>query len=365
MDNIREFKVNGVAYGLNLSEIGAVINDGGTQKELKQYIDSHSGGGGGGSSSKVVRINFDWYNNPDNYQSEIKKALEDIYNEVSNKRTVTVMCNGFYSEPQESVLESTNVIASNENNVTVYFLGNEGHILRFSLVYEEGSNHYVCGAGDNKLLEKYDLYIPYVYTDGTVNIDANEGHIAEFISEPTVDNEEFVVIKTTVPAYTGTDNPNTQIYKAFDFYPWDDNPGYYGDTYLLSKFGGMKLHQDENNANYDLIPDGEWYVIFGDIAAATYSKCIVTKSVRNDNGTLDVYLGFKGKNVDDVHFWDCTVENRDNQGNDGRWDERNWVKVSDAERISVDSFIGRRTRYFCTNTEGVKVDRLVLFKRMK
>ena len=46
MDNIKEFKVNGTAYGLNLSEIGAVINDGGTQKELKQYIDSHSGGGG-------------------------------------------------------------------------------------------------------------------------------------------------------------------------------------------------------------------------------------------------------------------------------------------------------------------------------
>lgn len=46
MDNIKEFKVNGTAYGLNLSEIGAVIIDGGTTKELKQYIDSHSGGGG-------------------------------------------------------------------------------------------------------------------------------------------------------------------------------------------------------------------------------------------------------------------------------------------------------------------------------
>ena len=82
MDNIKEFKVNGTAYGLNLSEIGAVINDGGTQKELKQYIDSHSGGGGG-TSSKIVRIGNDWYIGNDRYQTEIKNALDDIYNEIS------------------------------------------------------------------------------------------------------------------------------------------------------------------------------------------------------------------------------------------------------------------------------------------
>lgn len=363
MDNIKEFKVNGTKYGLNLSEIGAVINDGATQKEIKQYIDENAGSCVGGSS-KVVRINFDWYNNTDGYQSEIKKALEDIYNEVSNNRTVTVVTNGFYSQPQESVLETTNVIAKNQNDVTVYFLGNENHLLRFSLIYDEGSNSYVCGAGDGKIPSKSDFYLPYVYTDGQINIDKNEGNIAEFISEPTVDNEEFVVIKTTVPAFKEGMNIN-RSYKAFDFYPWDDTPGLYGDTYFLSRFGGIKLYQDEYDSNYDLIPDGEWYVIFGDIQAATYVKCIVTKSVRNVDGSLDVYLGFKGKNIDDVHFFDCTVENPDEQGNDGLWSDKNWVKVSDSQRISVDSFIGRRTRYFCTNTEGVKVDRLVLFKRMK
>ena len=356
MDNIKEFKVNGTAYGLNLSEIGAVINDGGTQTELKQYIDNHSGGGGG-TSSKVVRINFDWYNNPDGYQSEIKKAFEDIYNEVSNNRTVTVVTNGFYSHPSDSVFETTNVIVRNQNDVTAYFLGNDRHLLRFSLIYDEGSNSYVCGAGDDKLATKGELYLPSVYTDGQINIDTNDGRISEFISEPTVNNEEFVVIKTTVKAYTGTDNPNNQIYMAMR----DDN----GYLYLLSKFGGMKLWWDEYNANFDLIPDGEWYVIFGDIAAATYVRCIVTKAVRNVDGTLDVYLGFKGYDIDSLGFWDCTVDNRDSQGDEGKWNERNWVKVSDAENISVDSFIGRRTRYFCVNTEGVNVDRLVLFKRMK
>lgn len=323
-----------------------------------------NGGGGGGASIKTVRVDFDWYNNPDRYQSEIKKALEDIYNEVSNNRTVTVMCNGFYSQPKESVLVTTNVIASNKNDVIINFLGNDNHLLRISFVYEEGSNHYNCGAGDLEILNKEYLYLPYVYKDGQINLNGNTGYVSEFISEPTVDNEEFVVIKTTVPAFKEGMNIN-RSYKAFDFYPWDDTPGLYGNTYILSRFGGMKLFQDEYNANFDLLPDGEWYVIFGDIQAATYVKCIVTKSVRNVDGSLDVYLGFKGKNIDDVHFWDCTVENPDEQGNDGLWSDKNWTKVSDAERISVDSFIGRRTRYFCTNTEGVKVDRLVLFKRMK
>lgn len=357
MDNIKEFKVNGTAYGLNLSEIGAVINDGGTQKELKQYIDSHSGGGGGGTSSKVVRINPHWYDNPENYQSEIKKALEDIYNEVSNNRTVTVTTTGYFSQ-SDSVFETTNVVAMNKNEVMVFCIKEWGNqIFVLWLHYDEGNDFYYLSLSENNLATKSSLYLPYVYTDGQIDIDTNDGRIAEFISEPTVNNEEFVVIKTTVKAYTGTDSPNNEIYTAMR----DDN----GYNYLLSKFGGMRLWQRGDNANFDLLPDGDWYVIFGDIAAATYVRCIVTKAVRNVDGTLDVYLGFKGYDIDSLSFWDCTVDNRDNQGDEGKWNERNWVKVSDAENISVDSFIGRRTRYFCVNTEGTKVDRLVLFKRMK
>ena len=229
--------------------------------------------------------------------------------------------------------------------------------MQFRLIYEVESNHSRVELDDRKLASKGELFLPYVYMDGMINIDVNEGRIAEFISEPTVDNEEFFVIKTTVPAYTGTETPNEQIYKAIR------NDG--GYNYLLSKFAGMKLYQDENNANFDLLPDGEWYVIFGDIQAATYVRIIVTKAVRNVDGTLDVYLGFKGINLDTLGFYDCTVETMYDQGEPGKWNEKNWAKVSDAENISVDSFIGRRTRYFCVNTEGVKVDRIVLFKRMK
>ena len=356
MDNIKEFKVNGTKYGLNLSEIGAVINDGGTQKELKQYIDSHSGGGGGGTSSKVVRINFDWYNNPDGYQSEIKKALEDIYNEVSNNRTVTVICNGFYSEPQESVLESTNVIARDKNNVTVYFLGNDKRLLRFSLLYEEGSNHYVCGAGDDKIPEKYDFNLPYVYKESAMNLDANYGNISEFISDPVIDNEEFLVLKTTVPYHSG-EYPNDQIYKAFR----DD----YYNIYYLSKIAGMKLYQNESDANYDLITDGEWYIIYCDYVSSDYGRIIITKAVRNVDNTLDVYLGFKDCFLENFAFWDCTVADKNNQGNEGIWEEKGWTKVSDAQSISVDSFMARRTMFLYKNAEGVQTDRLTLFKRMK
>ena len=355
MDNIKEFKVNGTAYGLNLSEIGAVINDGGTQKELKQYIDENAGGGG--TSSKIVRISKDWYNNQDNYQTEIKKALDDIYNEVSNNRSVTVIFDGYSSQSPDWVIETSNVIAVNKGEVIAFGFGADAHLMILRLAYDEGSNHSWIELDDRKFARKNEMYLPSVYTDGKINIDTNDGRIAEFISEPTVDNEEFVVIKTTVSAYTGTDTPHHQVYYALR-----DN---YGNTYLLTKFGGMKLWWDEYNAHFDLLPDGEWYVIFNEMEAATYTKIIVTKAVRNVDGTLDVYLGFKGFDLDSLEFWDCTVDNRDMQGDGGKWNEKNWTKVSDAQSISVDSFMARRTSYFCTNTEGVKVDKITLFKRMK
>lgn len=315
------------------------------------------GGGGGGTSIKTIIVEPDWYNDYDRYQTEMKKAFDEINNEFSNKRIVKVRTRGFYSQPQESILESTNVQYETNNSFSIYFLSFDKHLLRFNLEYDEGSNYYVCRLGDDKFATKSDFYIPSVYTDGKINIDTNDGRIAEFISEPTVDNEEFVVIKTTVKAYSGTDTPHHQVYYALR-----DS---YGHIYLLTKFGGMKLWWDEYNANFDLLPDGEWYVIFNEMEAATYTKIIVTKAVRNVDGTLDVYLGFKGYDLDSLSFWDCTVDNKDNQGGEGKWNEKNWTKVSDAQSISVDSFMARRTRYFCTNTEGVKVDKIALFKRMK
>ena len=313
------------------------------------------GGGGGGTSSKVVRISKDWYNNQDNYQTEIKKALDDIYNEVSNNRSVTVIYDGFRSQSDSWVFETNNVMALNKNNINVYGLGWDKSVLLVNLTYDERSNHSRLYLEDKKFAVKGESPFIDVYKDGRINIVTN-GNIAEFISQPIIDNEEFVVVKTTVPAYTGTDTPHHQVYRAL-------NDNRY--NYLLTKFCGMKLWWDEYNANYDLIPDGEWYVIFNEMEATTYTKIIVTKAVRNVNGTLDVYLGFKGYDIDSLTFWDCTVDNRNNQGGGGKWNEKNWTKVSDAQNISVDSFMARTTSYFCTNTEGVKVDRIVLFKRMK
>lgn len=315
------------------------------------------GGGGGSTSSKVVNINPHWYDNPENYQTEIKKALDDIYNEVSNNRTVTVMTTGYFSS-QDNVFETTNVVAMNKNEVMAFCLNDWGRkIFVLWLHYDEGSNFYYLSLSESKLASKNELFLPYVYTDGRIDIDTNDGRIAIFSSEPTVDNEEFVVLKTTVKAYTGTDSPHNEILNAIR------NDG--GYNYLLSKFAGMKLYQNDWEANFDLLPDGEWYVIFGDIGAATYRRIIVTKAVRNVDGTLDVYLGFKGIDIENVEFYDCTVDNRDMQGEPGKWSDKNWTKVSDAQNISVESFMAIRTRYFCVNTEGTKVDRIVLFKRMK
>ena len=314
------------------------------------------GGGGGGTSSKVVLIDRNWYEKTEEYQTEIKKALEYIYNEISNNRSVTVIYNGNGYYTQTAPFVSSNAVIVDVYNVVVVIVGWFKEITYINLAYNEGSNFYSCSISREYFVTKGDLSLTDVYIDGKINI-FTEGNIAEFISNPVIDNEEFVVIKTTVPAYTGTDTPHHQVYYALR-----DN---YGNTYLLTKFGGMKLWWDEYNAHYDLIPDGEWYVIFNEMEAATYTKIIVTKAVRNVDGTLDVYLGFKGFDLDSLEFWDCTVDNRDMQGNEGKWNEKNWTKVSDAQNISVDSFMARRTMYFTKNTEGVKTDKITLFKRMK
>lgn len=316
----------------------------------------NGGGGGGGTSSKVVRISKDWYNNQDNYQTEIKKALDDIYNEVSNNRSVTVVYNGFGDQSPDWIFEASNVQLVDRNYIIIYGFGWGEQFMALILRYYEESNHSSIELDYKNLAVRNSLWIPYIYQEWRLEYDIYFGNISELISVPIVDNEEFVVVKTTVPAYTTTDNVHHQIYYALN-----DN----GNRYLLSKFGGIKLLNDENNVNYDLLPDGEWYVVYNEMESTTYRKIIVTKAVRNVDGSLDVYLGFKGYDIDSLGFWDCTVDNRDMQGGEGKWNEKNWVKVSDAQNISVDSFMARRTRYFCTNTEGVKVDKIVLFKRMK
>ena len=359
MDNIKEFKVNGTKYGLNLSEIGAVINDGSTQKELKQYIDENAGGGGG-TSSKVVIVNPDWYDNPGNYQTEIKKAIDDIYNEVSNNRTVTVISRGYYSQPRESVLVTTNIVANSKDYVTALFFAPDSHLLKFSLLIDE-VGVYRCGLSDINLAAKNYLNLASIYKQGQIYMDTNDGNISEFISEATInDTNKFVILKTTVPAYDVTAEYYNNMYPAFI----DRN----GNNYYLSKFAGIKINNTEYDENFDLIPDGEWYIIYCEIEDGKTPKSFISKSVRNEDGTLDVYLGIKGYGLDTFQFYDCTVETRDMQGEPGLWSEKNWQMVSDATSsgtISIDSFIGKRTRVSFKNKSNPSRKFLTLFKRMK
>ena len=320
------------------------------------------GGGGGGTSSKVVIVSQAWYNNPGNYQSEIKKALDDIYNEVSNKRTVTVLTNGYYSQPRESVLITTNIVANSKDYVTALFLAPDSHLLKFSLLIDE-VGIYRCGLSDIDLAAKNYLNLASIYKQGQIYMDTNDGNISEFISEATLNNEsnsKFEFIKTTVPAYDVTADYYNNIYDAFI----DKN----GNNYKLSKFTGIKINNTDYDENFDLIPDGEWYIIYCEIQNGKTPKAFISKSVRNVDGTLDVYLGIKGYGLDTFQFYNCTVGTRDEQGEPGLWSDKGWTMVSDIDTtgtINIDSFIGKRTRVSFKNKSNASRKFLTLFKRMK
>lgn len=331
--------------------------------EILRLIENGGGGGGGGTSSKVVRINPHWYDNSANYQSEIKKALEDIYNEVSNNRTVTVTTTGYFSQT-DSVFETTNVVAMNKNEVMAFCITGWGNqIFVLFLHYDEGSNFYYLSLTENKLASKSDFYSAAVYTDGRINIDTNDVKISEFISEATLNNEsnsKFVFIKTTVPAYDVTAEYYNNMYPAFI----DRN----GNNYYLSKFVGMKVNNTEYDENFDLIPDGDWYIIYCEIENGKTPKAFISKSVRNVDGTLDVYLGIKGYSLDTFQFYNCTVGTRDEQGEPGLWSDKGWTMVSDIDTtgtINIDSFIGKRTRVSFKNHSNQSRKFLTLFKRIK
>lgn len=83
---VQELNINGVPSSLNLTNIGAYINNGTTNIEIKKYIDDkvksasgNTGGGGGGTviiegGSKIIVLNEDGFNTAE----ERKEAFEYI-----------------------------------------------------------------------------------------------------------------------------------------------------------------------------------------------------------------------------------------------------------------------------------------------
>ena len=568
MDNIKEFKVNGTAYGLNLSEIGAVINDGGTQKELKQYIDSHSGGGGvviqnykgliadpntelikagdlgynevseyavkyskyfnfpgnegflnlktpSGASKRFLKVEYEdltaYYSlyvnklNDDGYYTweviqenlqglpeltkipftyifydetlsqnvefngefawsldrqeiyytvtidgwipelkmkgmtewnegiyditepqDVSKKQGSIYVKDSNgnvintnsiKKVVNIknewvgwpiqeeyigefsaayneikegIENGYevvvFSNSQEdgTKVQLTDIKATNEvdggeiNGFVIRGFVSDDKVLKITIGWTGDSNNkqWVGEFITNKLLTDNDMhkYATYAYDyDSFVNI-RNSGSapalVCQFINMSVV-NEDFYVVKTTVPKLDGTTNIDDNIYKGV---LWN------GYDYYISKISGFRLdNEDINTVDFDLLPDGQWYIIGAEINFDnTINYCLVAKAVVTDNGNLDVYFGTYASNdylsmisvstVTDfvekyVTFYDCTVNNKLEQGDAGRRSEKNWVVVG-TEKIKVDAFDALATYRFIHNptVEGEN-KRVRCFKR--
>ena len=154
-----------------------------------------------------------------------------------------------------------------------------------------------------------------------------------------------------------------------------------GNDYYITKLSGFRIdNEDTFTAEFDLLPDGQWYIIGSEIDFSSYklNYCFVAKAVVTDNGNLDVYFGAYASNdfltnisvstvtdfvENNVTFYDCTVNNKVEQGDGGRRSEKNWAVVG-TEKIKVDAFDALATYRFIPNPafegENIKVS---CFKR--
>lgn len=545
MDNIKEFKVNGTKYGLNLSDIGAVINDGGTQKELKQYIDSKSGGGEitqnykglitdpnteltkagdlgyyevseyavkyskyfndsssriilnlmipSGSSKtflkyertnlyvnklnadgtytweliqenleglpeltkipftytfydkthsqnvefngefawslvrqeiyytstvdgwipelkikgtiewnegfydlaepqdlskkekslyvknidgnvintnsikKFVKIKTEWNGNPTagEFFNEVSAAYNEIEEGIKNGYEVVVFTN---FDEDGTTVQLTNIKATNFNSFEIRGFISDNRVLKITIGWygDTANKGWKCEFNKTNILTDTDIrYVPSFYDyDVAVNLQkpiifgVEDGdYVYQFINKAVV-NEDFYVVKTTVPKWDGTTDINDNVYiGVFDNYSFQ--------YYYITKISGFRLDNNNmDNVNYDLSPDGQWYIIGAEtLDDGTINYCFVAKSVVTTDGNLDVYFGAYASNsfltpfdlttVNDyvennLDFYDCTVNNKVDQGNGGRRSEKNWVVVG-TEKIKVDAFDALATYRFIPN----------------
>lgn len=319
------------------------------------------------SIKKVVEIKTEWggLSIPEEYIGEVSAAYNEIKEGIENGYEVVVFTN--FQEDGTKV-QLTDIKATNEvdgvqiNGFDIRGFIRDNEVLKITIGFtvDSADKQWKCVYSQYNLLTDNDMhkYATYAYDyDFIVNI-RNSGSapalVCQFINMSVVD-EDFYVVKTTVPKWDGTTSFDDNVYKGVL------NNGY---EYYISKFSGFRIdNEDTNIVDFDFLPDGQWYIIGSEIFNSTLNYCFVAKAVITDNGNLDVYFGAYASNdylsmisvstVTDyvenyVTFYDCTVNNKFEQGDGGRRSDKNWVVVG-TEKIKVDAFDALATYRFIPN----------------
>ena len=320
------------------------------------------------SIKKVVEIKNEWNGNPTavEFFNEVSAAYNEIKEGIENGYEVVVFTN--FQEDGTKV-QLTDIKATNEvdgvqiNGFDIRGFISDNEVLKITIGFtvDSADKQWICVYSQYNLLTINDMhkYATYAYDYDTIvnirNSGSAPGLVCQFINMSVVD-ENFYVVKTTVPKWDGSTSFGDNVYKGVL------NNGY---EYYITKFSGFRIdNEDTFTAEFDLLPDGQWYIIGAEIDFSDkLNYCLVAKAVVTDNGNLDVYFGAYASNdylsmisvstVTDyvenyVTFYDCTVNNKFEQGDGGRRSEKNWVVVG-TEKIKVDAFDALATYRFIPN----------------
>ena len=336
------------------------------------------------SIKKVVEIKGEWnsWSVAEEYIGEVSAAYDEIKEGIENGYEVVVFTN--FQEDGTKV-QLTNIKATNEidgteiNGLDIRGFISDNSVLKITIGWQGDSTNkqWVCVFSQCNLLTQNDIsqYVASVFNyDSIVSLKRpsklGPASVYQFVNMSVV-NENFYVVKTTVPKWDGTTGFNDNVYKGV---------GYNGYDYYITKFSGFRIdNEDTFTVDFDFLPDGQWYIIGAEIDFSDkLNYCLVAKAVVTDNGNIDVYFGAYASNdylsmisvstVTDfvenyLDFYDCTVVAPSQQGNFGRRSEKNWAVVG-TEKIKVDAFDALATYRFIPNpaVEGENI-RVRCFKR--
>ena len=337
------------------------------------------------NTKKVIKIKDEWAFETERYIKEISAAYNEIKESITKGYEVVVFSN---YDQKDTTLQLTNIIESDDKqSFDIKGFVNDNTVIKITIGWQGDSanKQWICLYNYTFLVRDSDIYrytskyVPSIYDyDSVVNLQkpivngVEQGdYVYQFINKSVV-NENFYIVKTTVPKWDGNTDYN-EVYTGV-------LNNYIFQYYYITKISGFRLdNKDTFDANYDLSPDGQWYIIGSEISFDdTLSYCFVAKAVVAENGNLDVYFGAYASNnylsnvgvttVTDfvenyLEFYDCTVNTKDEQGGGGRRSEKNWVVVG-TENIRVDAFDALATYRFIPNpaVEGSS-ERIMCFKR--